>query len=271
MEGLQDKVCIITGAGRGIGRGLAIAMAAEGVHLLLNDLDHGPLEETVAQINELSGQAVPIAGSVTDSAVTQQLVHQAVDRFGDLHMVVSCAGFTWDGMFHRMTDEQWQSIVDVHLTGTYRVLRGAFAEMRERAKQEQEHGHPAARKVITISSMSSFGNVGQANYAAAKAGIVGLTRTLALEGARFNILANSVAYGAIDTRLTRPRESQTEQIGDAVLGIPTEAREEYISRIALGRVGTIEEAVGPLLFLASDLSNYVSGILLEVNGAAHIS
>ena len=272
MKGLKGKVCMITGAGRGIGQGLALAMAAEGVHLVLNDLDPGPLQLTVDQAKENGAQAVAVAGSVTDTSVADQMVQQAVDQFGDLNLVVTCAGYTWDGMFHRMTDEQWQAILDVHLTGTFRILRRSFSEMRERAKNEQQQGlRPNPRKVITISSMSSFGNLGQANYASAKAGIVGLTRTIAIEGASFNILANSVAFGPIDTRLTRARESQDEHVGDVALGIPSSAREGYLDRIPLGRVGTVEDAVGPLLFFASDLSNYVSGALLEVNGAAHIS
>jgi 3-oxoacyl-[acyl-carrier protein] reductase len=247
-------------------------MAAEGVSLVLNDLDDGPLAETLKRVEGMGSRAIGVSGSVTDASMAERLVGEATGRLGNLHMVATCAGFTWDVMFHRMTDEQWQAMVDVHLTGTMRVVRESFKAMRERAQAEQEQGStPVARKVITVSSMSSFGNLGQANYSAAKAGIVGLTRTVALEGARFNILANSVAFGPMDTRLTRPRESQEERVGDSVLGMPAEARESYLSGIPLGRVGTIDEAVGPLLFLASDHANYISGALLEVNGAAHIS
>ena len=270
MAGLRDRVALVTGAGRGIGRGLALALAAEGVGVVANDLDPEPVRETVEEVQRGGGQAIAVAGSVTDPGLPERLVQEAVGRFGDLHIVATCAGFTWDAMLHRMTDEQWQAMLDVHLTGTFRVVREAFKLMRERAKAEQESGRsPVARKIITVSSLSSFGNIGQANYAAAKAGIVGLTRTVALEGAMFNILANSVAFGPMDTRLTRPRESQEERVGESVLGIPSEARDRYLRTLPLGRVGTIDEAVGPMLFLASDHANYVSGALLEVNGAAH--
>ena len=272
MKGLQGRVAIVTGAGRGIGQGCSLALADEGVGLVLNDLEEGPLADTVDRVREHGVQAVPVVGSVTDAAVSERLAREATERFGDLHIVIACAGYTWDVMFHRMTDEQWQAMVDVHLTGGMHVVREAFKVMRSNAQAEQEQGRvPTARKIITVSSISSFGNLGQANYSAAKAGVVGLTRTVALEGARFNILANSVALGPIDTRLTKPRESQDERLGDSVLGIPAEARERFMERIPLGRVGTVDEAVGPLLFLASDHANYVSGALLEVNGAAHIS
>jgi len=209
---------------------------------------------------------------VTAPGTAESLAAAAKERFGGLDFVITCAGFTWDVFFHRMTDEQWHAIIDVHLNGTYRVTHEAYKAMRAMAQQEREAGKtPTARKVVTVSSMSSFGNLGQANYAAAKAGIVGLTRAIALEGAMFNILANSVAYGPIDTRLTRPREEQHEQVGESQLGMPAAARAKYLSQIPMGRVGTIDEAVGPLLFLASSHANYVSGALLEVNGAAHIS
>ena len=272
MKGLRDRVAIITGAGRGIGQGLAIAAAQRGAKLIVNDQDPVPLNETVDRVAAVGGVAVPIAGSVVDASTASRIVGEAIGRFGDLHIVVTCAGYTWDGMLHRMSDAQWQAMLDVHLTGTMRVLRESLRIMRDRAQADQEGGvAPIARKIVTVSSMSGFGNIGQANYAAAKAGIVGLTRTAALEGARFNIIANSVAFGPIDTRLTRSRESQAEHVGESVLGIPTSARSRYLQTIPLGRVGTIEEAVGPLLFLASDHANYVSGALLEVNGAGHIS
>ncbi|MCE2469269.1 MAG: SDR family oxidoreductase [Dehalococcoidia bacterium] len=268
MEGIAGKTAIVTGAGRGIGRGLALALAARGARLVLNDLDQAPLEETAALTG---GDPALTAGSVTDAQVGERLTEAALERFGALDVIAACAGYTWDGMFHRMTGDQWRAIVDVHLNGTYNTVRPAYAAMRELARAERERGgQPAARKIVTVSSMSAFGNLGQANYAAAKAGIVGLTRTLAIEGARFNILANSAAFGPIDTRLTRAREQQDERVGEAALGIPQAARDAYLASIPLGRTGTIEEAVGPLLFLASEHANYVSGALLEVNGAAHI-
>jgi 3-oxoacyl-[acyl-carrier protein] reductase len=272
MDGIDGRVAIVTGAGRGIGQGVALRLAEEGASVVVNDLDQAQLDETVGQIEAMGGKAVGVAGSVSDSALSERLAATAVERFGDIHVVVTAAGYTWDGMAHRMLDEQWRAIIDVHLTGTFLVVRDSFKVMRERAREAMDRGEtPVARHVVTISSQSGFGNLGQANYSAAKAGIVGLTRTMALEGAMFNVLANSVAFGVMDTRLTRPRESQEERLGEAVLGIPEAHREKMLDLLPLKRVGTVDEAVGPVVFLCSDLSSYVSGALLEVNGAAHIS
>jgi len=272
VEGIAGRVAIVTGAGRGIGQGVALALAQEGASVVVNDLDQKPLEETIAQIEAMGGKAVGLAGSVTETGIGERLAAMAVERFGDVHITVAAAGYTWDGMTHRMSDEQWQGIIDVHLTGTFRVVRDAYKVMRDNAKASLDGGRtPPPRHIVTVSSQSGFGNVGQVNYAAAKAGIVGLTRTVALEGAAFNILTNSVAFGMIDTRLTKARESQEERLGEAVLGIPKAIREKHMADLPMKLVGTIAEAVGPILFLTSDLANFVSGALLEVNGAAHIS
>ena len=201
MDGIQGRVAIVTGAGRGIGQGVALRLAEEGASVVANDLDQAQLDETVRQIEEMGGRAAGVVGSVSDSALSDRLAATALERFGDLHIVVAAAGYTWDGMAHRMSDEQWRAIIDVHLTGTFLVVRDAFKVMRERARQALDRDErPIARHMVTISSKSAFGNLGQANYSAAKAGIVGLTRTMALEGAMFNVLANSVAFGVIDTR-----------------------------------------------------------------------
>ena len=272
VEGIEGRVAIVTGAGRGIGQGVALRLAAEGASVVVNDLEQAPLEDTLHQIEAAGGQAAGLAGSVTETGIGERLAALAVERFGDVHDVVTAAGFTWDGMSHRMSDEQWRTIVDVHLTGTFLVVRDAFKVMREQAREAIGRGErPVSRHIVTISSQSGFGHLGQVNYSAAKAGIVGLTRTMALEGAMFNVLANSVAFGAIDTRLTRARESQEERSGEAVLGIPGAEREKMLELLPMKRVGTVDEAVGPILFLCSDLSNYVSGALIEVNGANHIS
>ena len=272
MNGIEGKVAIVTGAGRGIGQAVALGLAEEGALIVANDLDQEPLDETLAQIEAMGGKGVGLAASVGDADIGTRLADLAVSRFGDVHLVFTAAGYTWDGMIHRMTDDQWQAIIDIHLTGTFRVVRDAFNVMRDNAKATMDRGEtPIARHIVTVSSQSGFGNLGQANYAAAKAGIVGLTRTVALEGAMFNVVANSVAYGAIDTRLTRARESQEEKHGQAVLGIPKSRRDEMVGDLPMKRVGTVEEAAGPVIFLCSDQSSYVSGALLEINGASHIS
>lgn len=271
MRGLKNKVALITGAGRGIGRAVALRLADEGARLVLNDLEEGPVQQVRQEILARGAQAVAVAGSVTEQPRVEQMAKAAVDTYNDLHIVVTCAGFTWDGVLHRMTDEMWQSIIDVHLTGTFRVVREAVRFMRERAKQEQqEHGHATARKIITIASSSAFGNFGQANYTAAKAGIIGLTKTVAIEGAMFNILANALAFGMIDTRLTRDKEQGETFMGRVPLGIPKEIREQAMQRILLKRPGTVEEAAGGIVFLASDDANYITGQVLHVNGGSRM-
>ena len=272
MRGIQGKVALITGAGRGIGSGTALRLAEEGAGgIVLNDLDEEPLQEAVRAVQEKGCKCVGLAGSVTDPELAGKLVRLATESFGDLHLVALCAGFTWDGVIHRMSDEQWQSIIDVHLTGSFRVLREAMRFMRERAQKEREGGgEPPARKIVTISSRSAFGNFGQANYSSAKAGLLGLARTVALEGAPFNILANAVAFGMVDTRLTQEKELGETTGGGIALGIPKELREQVIQLVPLKRMGTVEEAAGSIAFLLSDDAGYVTGHTLEVNGGRHM-
>ncbi len=272
IDGIAGRVAIVTGAGRGIGQGVALRLAREGANVVVNDRDQGPLDETIRQIEADGGKAVGLAASVTDPDVGERLANLAVEAYSDVHIVVTAAGFLWDGMLHRMTDDQFQTIVDVHLGGTFRVVRDAFKVMREKARAEKERGEAVpARRIVTISSLSGFGNLGQANYSAAKAGIAGLTRTVAIEGAMFNVLANSLAFGFIDTRMTRAIETQNEYVGEAVQGIPEAARQKALELIPLKRPGAVEEAVGPIIFFCSDLSTYATGALLEVNGGVHIT
>jgi 3-oxoacyl-[acyl-carrier protein] reductase len=268
---LEGKVAIVTGAGRGIGRATARRLAAEGARIAASDLDEKRLAETVALISENGGKVFPIAGDVTAAEFPKTLVERTLEAFGSLDIVVNNAGFTWDGTLHKMTDGQWQAMLDVHLTAPFRILRAAAPYLRETAKREiAEQGRARARKIVNVSSTSGTrGNFGQANYAAAKAGIIGLTKTLAREWGRFNIQANCVAFGLMETRLTESKErGEKIQRGSAEirLGIPAEMRLEAIRRVPLGRAGTPEEAAGAILFFASPLSDYVSGQVLEVTG-----
>ena len=272
LDGIKGKVAIVTGAGRGIGQGVALRLAQEGAKLVINDRDQEPLDETIKRIQKDGGEVVGIAESVTADDIGEKLAQKALDTFGDIHILVPAAGFLWDGMIHRMTNEQFETIINVHLVGTFKVVRDSFKIMREKAREEKENGTTVpARRIVTISSLSGFGNLGQANYSAAKAGIAGLTRTVAIEGAMFNVLANSLAFGLIDTRMTRPIESQNEYVDGAVQGIPETARQKALEEIPLHRAGSIEEAVGPIVFFCSDLSTYTTGALLEVNGGVHIT
>jgi 3-oxoacyl-[acyl-carrier protein] reductase len=268
---LEGKVAIVTGAGRGIGKAAARLLAAEGARMVAADLDEERLAETVALVSNAGGKVHAIAGDVTEAAFAQALVDGALAVFGGLDILVNNAGYTWDGTLHKMSDAQWQSMLDVHLTAPFRILRAAAPYLRETAKREAaERGQARARKIVNVSSTSGTrGNSGQANYAAAKAGVIGLTRTLAREWGRFNIQANCVAFGLIDTRLTQSKEKGEKILRGEVqidLGIPAAMRQASIDLIPLGRPGTPEEAAGAILFFASPLSDYVSGQVLEVAG-----
>ncbi|PYV17650.1 MAG: 3-oxoacyl-ACP reductase [Acidobacteria bacterium] len=281
---LGGKSVVITGAGRGIGRAAAELFAAEGARLLVSDLDGEALEDTVAQIRTRGGEALALEGSVTDREFDGRLAKRAEASFGALDALVNNAGFTWDGTLHKMTDEQWQAMLDVHLTAPFRLIRALAPLMRGAAKVElAETGFARPRKIVNVSSTSATrGNFGQTNYAAAKAGIIGLTRTLAREWGPFNIQVNCAAFGLIDTRLTQakeggekfelradhPKGSPAQEPAAIELGIPSAIREAALKLIPMGRPGTPGEAAGVILFLASPLSDYVSGQVVEVTGGA---
>jgi 3-oxoacyl-[acyl-carrier protein] reductase len=270
MKLLENKVAIITGTARGIGQATAELFARHGARVVMSDIDSQPLNEAAEGIRKLGGDVLPLAGDVTDSAFPEKLVNTTLEKFGNLDILVNNAGYTWDGVVHKMTDQQWQAILDCHLTAPFRIIRAAANFWRESAKKDMAGGKAKARKIINISSTTGTrGNPGQANYAAGKAGIIGLTKTLAREWGQFNIQANAVAFGWIDTRLTRPKEKevkiQRENI-EIQLGIPAERREMMPKLIPMGRAGTPQEAAGAVLFFASPLSDYVSGQVLEVTG-----
>jgi len=271
MGMLNDKIAILTGSGRGIGAAAAKMFAAEGASVVVSDLDLAPAEETAAAIRNAGGKAIVVAGDVTDPAFPAQLVKATLDAFGGIDIIVNNAGYTWDAVIQNMTDKQWYAMIDVHTTAPFRILREASNFIREAAKNEQAAtGRAKARKVVNVSSVSGvYGNAGQVNYSTAKAGITGLTKALAKEWGRYNVQVNCVCYGFIETRLTAAKESaETVQRGgeEVTLGVPDQLRQIAPLLIPLGRPGTPEEAAGPMLFLASPLSNYVSGIVLEVTG-----
>ncbi len=271
MGMLDGKVAILTGSGRGIGAAAAKLFAAEGASVVVSDLDPAPAEETAAAIRNTGGKAIVVAGDVTDPAFPAQLVKATLDAFGGIDIIVNNAGYTWDAVIQNMTDKQWYAMIDVHTTAPFRILREASHYIRDAAKKEQAaNGRAKARKVINVSSVSGvYGNAGQVNYSTAKAGITGLTKTLAKEWGRYNVQVNCVCYGFIETRLTAPKEQAetVQRSGEEVaLGVPDAMRQMAPMLIPLGRPGTPEEAAGPMLFLASSLSDYVSGHVLEVTG-----
>ena len=275
MGMIDGKVAILTGSGRGIGAATAKMFAAEGASVVVSDLDPAPAEETAASIRAAGGKAVVVAGDVTDPAFPAQLIKATLDSFGGIDIIVNNAGYTWDAVIQNMTDKQWYAMLDVHTTAPFRILREASQFIREAAKKEQAaNGRANPRKVINVTSVSGvYGNAGQVNYSSAKAGVTGLTKTLAKEWGRYNVQVNCVCYGFIETRLTAPKESAEKVVreGEEVqLGVPDQMRQMAPLLIPLGRPGTPEEAAGPVLFLASPLSNYVSGIVLEVTGGRAI-
>jgi 3-oxoacyl-[acyl-carrier protein] reductase len=268
---LEGKTAIITGAGRGIGRAAAELFARHGANIVLSDIDPAPAEEAVAAIRAAGGQAISIVGDVTDRAFPDLIVNDAMVKFGGIDIIVNNAGYTWDAVIHKMTDEQWEAVLAIHLTAPFRIIRAAAPHLREAAKREKaETGQAHARKIINISSTSGTrGNAGQANYSSGKAGVLGLTKTLAKEWGQFNVQVNAVAFGRIDTRLTQAKEKgETIQRGAAeiAIGIPSERLERTTPMIPMGRPGTPAEAAGAIFFFASPFSDYVSGQVLEVTG-----
>lgn len=273
-----NQVVVITGAGRGIGAAAARQFAQHGAKVVVNDLNEGPAAETVAAITQLGGQAIAVAGSVTEADFPAHLLKRAVDAYGQINVLVNNAGYTWDSMIHRMTDEQWQAILDVHVTAPFRMIRAAAPYLRDAAQVEMTAGAPVQpRCIVNVSSTSGLhGNIGQINYAAAKMGIVGLTKTVAKEWGRFGIRCNAVAFGFVDTRLTQAKEAgETIAVaGQTVaLGIPEKIlqnKDALVGAIPLGRPATPEEAAGGILLLASPLAAYITGHTLEVTGGAGI-
>jgi 3-oxoacyl-[acyl-carrier protein] reductase len=264
---LNDKVAIVTGSARGIGRATAELLASQGAKVVINDLDKDAAEEAAGK---LAGESAVYGGDLTKESAPQELVDTAINAWGKLDIIVNNAGYTLDAPIHKMSDDWFQRMLDIHLVVPFRVIRAAAPHLREPAKREREEGREVFRKIVNISSVSgTMGNAGQANYAAGKAGIVGLTKTLAKEWGQFKVNCNAVAFGFIDTRLTAPKESSnTMQIdGQTVqLGIPEQLRAMGEVFIALGRRGLPREAAGGVFFLCSPWSNYVHGQVLNVTG-----
>jgi 3-oxoacyl-[acyl-carrier protein] reductase len=267
MGVLDGKSAIVTGSARGIGRATAELLASQGAQVLINDLD-GDVAEQAA--GEIQGETAVFAGDLTKSDAPEALVKAAVDAFGKIDILVNNAGYTIDAPIHKMSDEQFQAMLDIHTVVPFRVLRAAAPYLRDPAKKEREEGVEVFRKVVNVSSTSgTFGNPGQANYSAGKAGVVGLTKTLAKEWGQFKINVNAVAFGFIDTRLTQAKddENSMEIGGEKVqLGIPEQLRQMASMLIPLGRPATPEEAAGGVFFLCSPWSNYVQGQTLHITG-----
>ena len=272
MGTLDGKVAIVSGSGRGIGREIALKLASEGAKVVVNDLDAEPAKETVAAIEAAGGQAVTCVGSVADADFGERFVQTAVDNFGGLDIIVNNAGYTWDSVIQKMTDEQWDAILDVHLKAPFRILRAAQPVISAAVKKAKAAGEPIpCRKVVNISSLAGTGgNAGQANYSAAKAGVTGLTKALAKEWGRYNVTVNTVAFGLIKTRLT-----ETPADGDGTIDVAGKEIKVGVNptllaameqMVPLGRGGTPAEAAGAVYLLCVPESDYISAQTLVCGG-----
>ena len=267
MKVLDDKVAIVTGSARGIGRATAELLSEHGAKVLINDLDGDVAEQTASEID---GDTLVFAGDLTKPGICDELVAKVVDEWGKVDILVNNAGYTLDAPIHKMSDEWFARMLDIHTVVPFRMCRAVAPHMREPAKREREEGREVFRKIVNVSSISgTMGNAGQANYSAGKSAVVGMTKTLAKEWGQFKINVNAVAFGYIETRLTASKESSnTMEIGGETvqLGIPDQMRSMASMIIPLGRPGTPQEAAGGVFFLCSPWANYVHGQVLNITG-----
>jgi 3-oxoacyl-[acyl-carrier protein] reductase len=266
MFSLESKVALVTGSGRGIGRAIATQLAAAGATVMLNDLDAAPLDNARAAIP----RSAAIAGDITDPAFPNELVRRTIADLGGLDIIVNNAGYTWDNVIQKTTDEQFQAMLDIHVVAPFRVLRAAASHFRDSAKREAADGLRVQRKVVNITSISGTdGSPGQAGYGSGKAAVIGLTRTMAKEWGRYNVNVNAVGFGLIGTRLVQPLtdESKIEVKGREIrVGVQQEVLEKVIAMSPLGRAGAPEEAAGAVMFFCSPLSDFVTGEVLMCSG-----
>jgi 3-oxoacyl-[acyl-carrier protein] reductase len=270
---LAHKAAIVTGAGRGIGRAIAQILAKAGASVLLADIDESALAEAKTSIEAAASGAklATIAGDLTAARFPEAVIAKSLAEFGSLDIIVNNAGYTWDSVIQKTTDEQFQAMLDIHVVAPFRLLRAAAPWLRENAKKEAEAGKTVTRKVVNITSISGLGgNAGQSGYSSGKAAIVGLTKTLAKEWGRYQVTVNAVGFGIIDTRLTRPMESAETNIAigerQVHVGMQAQVRGEAERSIPLGRVGTPEDAANAVFFFCSPLSDYVTGEVLVCGG-----
>jgi 3-oxoacyl-[acyl-carrier protein] reductase len=243
---LDGKTAIITGSARGIGHATAELFASEGAQVTVNDID-GDIAEQAA--SEIQGDTIAVAGDLTKPGACDEVVQKTVDAFGKVDILVNNAGYTWDGVAHRMSDEQFQAMLDIHLIVPFRMCRAVAPHLRDPAKAERDRGEEVFRKIINITSVSgTMGNAGQVNYSSGKAGVTGLTKTLA----------------------KAKEKGETVKAGEGgpevAIGVPEQMRQMAAMVIPFGRPAQPEEAAGPVLFLASPLANYIHGQVINVTG-----
>lgn len=271
---LAGKAALVTGGGRGIGRAIARKLGEAEASILLVDIDEAALGEAKAAIEASGGRVATIAGDLTQTKFPEHVIETLLNEFGSIDIIVNNAGYTWDSVIQKTTDEQFQAMLDIHVVAPFRLLRAASHWIRERAKKEIETGKRVTRKIVNITSISGVdGNPGQAGYASGKAAAIGLTKTLAKEWARYKVTVNAVAFGLIDTRLIKPMEDTETQISigprQVHVGMQAQAREQLAKQIPLGRLGTPEDAANAVFFFCSSLSDYVTGEVLVCSGGMH--
>src|SRR5579871_156914 len=257
---LKGKTALVTGSGRGIGRAIAIKLAEAGAAVMLSDIDRDPLFETGSEIDAAGGAAKALPGDMTNPEFPQKLVDATIAGFGSIDIIVNNAGYTWDNVIQKMSDEQFQAMLDIHLVAPFRVLRAASMHIRESAKREIAEGRRVMRKVVNITSIAGTdGNPGQAGYSSGKAGVIGLTKTMAKEWGRYNVNVNAVGFGLIETRLTQPitQEGATIDVQGRQIAVGVQPRTLEAVKVLcpLGRAGTPQEAAGAVLFFCSPLSD----------------
>ncbi len=269
---LVGKTAIVTGGARGIGRAVVERLLSAGARVLACDLDREALQEMRASVGNPDSVAI-VPGDLMDASFPQQVVDAALEAFHSIDIVVNCAGFSWDGVIQKTSDEQFLAMLNIHVVAPFRLLRAASGYLRETAKREIATGQRVMRKVVNITSISGTdGNPGQAGYAAGKAGVIGLTKTLAREWGRYNINVNAVGFGLIQTRMTQPLKPDGKiNMGgkDIPIGVQPAMLDSIAAACPLGRIGSPEEAAGAVLFFCSPLSDYVTGEVLICSGGYH--
>jgi len=241
---------------------------------MINDLDETPAIEAEASIRESGGRAAHLAGDITAPDLPLKLVDRTIAAFGGLDIIVNNAGYTWDNVIQKTSDEQYLAMLGIHLVAPFRILRAASTHIREAAKREAAEGRRVMRKVVNITSIAGTdGNPGQAGYSSGKAGVIGLTKTMAKEWGRYNVNVNAVGFGLIETRLTQPLTQAGATIDvqgrQIAVGVQPKMLEALKGVCPLGRAGTPEEAAGAVLFFCSPLSDYVTAEVLICGGGMH--
>ncbi len=270
---LEGRTALVTGAGRGIGRAIAKRLITAGANVMLSDMDEELLLEAEAEFGQPQ-RVRHFTGDLTDPSTPEAIVEAVLGAFGSLHIIVNNAGYSWDNVIQKTTDEQFKAMLEIHLVTPFRILRAASAYIREAAKSESNNNERVMRKVVNITSIAGTdGNPGQAGYASGKAGAIGLTKTLAKEWGRYNVNVNAVGFGLIETRLVQPltgADANMEMHGHQIrIGVQPSMLESVKKACPLGRLGTPEEAAGAVLFFCSPLSDYVTGEVLICGGGFH--